>query len=80
MSIIFLLFILLVLVIVIAAVVVVLSISNRKRGRRSSNSDSVYNAPAQTTSQTLDTKVCPNCNTPIGEGISFCMMCGTKVK
>lgn len=79
-----------ILAIVIALVCLVwfVSIFNKnKGGRRSnsisqtqSNSNSMFNAPTQTTMGTSNTKVCPNCNTPISDGISFCMMCGTKVK
>lgn len=74
-------FILSILIIAIGVVGVICFVFiNISRGKRSSNSASVYNAPVHAASQASDTKVCPNCNTPIGEGISFCMMCGTKVK
>jgi uncharacterized protein (UPF0333 family) len=82
MNILFLVFLLLILIIVIALVGVVwfVFISNKKKGGSSLNSNSIYNTPAQTTTNTSNEKVCPNCNTPISDGISFCMMCGTKVK
>lgn len=46
-----------------------------------SNSTSAA-SPAYTTHAAVskDPTVCPNCRTPIGEGMSFCTSCGTKVK
>lgn len=48
--------------------------------------NSVNNTAGQTTTIAsnatgLDnSNVCPNCNTPLGDGMCFCTKCGTKVR
>lgn len=39
-------------------------------------------ADEHTTSNNSTTKsdTCPNCKTPVGDGMSFCIKCGTKVR
>jgi hypothetical protein len=34
----------------------------------------------ETTPDTANTVVCPNCRETVGAGMSFCMKCGTKVR
>lgn len=37
-------------------------------------------SPMSTTNTAPKPDTCPNCKTPIGEGMSFCISCGTKVR
>lgn len=54
--------------------------------QKSIYNNSVNNTAGQTTIITsnaagsVSTNVCPNCNTPLGDGMSFCTKCGTKVR
>ncbi len=50
------------------------------------SNNSVNNTPMQATTNiqnatnSVNTNICPNCKTPISDGMAFCMVCGTKVK
>lgn len=74
------------LVSLIIGVVWLYFIYGNKKGKASSSSTTAYRAPAQpqtTGSDTVNapnTDVCPACNTAVGEEMSFCTKCGTKIK
>lgn len=49
--------------------------TNKQTGPRINHSVSSFS-----NQNTSNVSICPNCKTPVGNGISFCMMCGTKIK
>lgn len=77
MSIIFLGTIVLVLVIVIVLMGAAVYFATNKKKKRM-NSNSVLR-PQQKDNSTV-ISVCPNCKEPLGDGMSFCMNCGTKIQ
>jgi hypothetical protein len=60
--------------------------STSSTSQKSLNNNSVNNTPKQTTINTqnvtnsANSNLCPNCKTPVGDGMSFCSKCGTKVR
>lgn len=54
--------------------------------QKSINNNILNNTANQTTTNTqnatnsVNVNLCPNCKTQVGEGMSFCTKCGTKVR
>lgn len=61
-------------------------IYGNKKGKAGNSGTTAYRATVQpqttvlNTVNTPNTDVCPACNTAVGEGMSFCTKCGTKVR
>jgi hypothetical protein len=60
--------------------------STSTASQKTSYNNSVYKAPIQTTTNISNAAdsgnsgFCSNCKTPVPDGMSFCMKCGTKVR
>jgi hypothetical protein len=61
-------------------------IFSKKKEKTGTGSTTSHRAPVQSTTtvpknvNTANTVVCPTCSTAVGEGMSFCTKCGTKVR